>query len=901
MKPTFIDGLSCKFSFMAGLCAAAAMSVSASEHWTKPYNIVWTNPCTKALHSMPIGGGNIALNVWTTENALLFYVASPDSWNGKTQVKMGRVRVTVSPNPFTGEFRQELDLATNSIEVSGRTADGTAVNLRIWVDALQPVVHIEGEASKPVEVAAAIEIIDNGEGRFDGDVAAWRFRVSDGASPQRAGEIAINNIQAIADAVPDPMADHTWGGRLAGVGFAADKAGEVQNEGRNSRFWRIKTKQPVTAIDLRATLRIGQDATVAAWETAVAALENQTSATVAADRARTKTWWHEFWNRSHIVINPGKTAADPAWEVGRNYQLFRAMLAANSTGRMPTLFNGGPFLCEADPNERQWGHAGFTAQNQRLVYWPMLKSGDRDLLKVGLDFYVERHGLAKAWARHFWDVDGAVFTEDIDLFGLPVYTADPRGHTKPDCLRYHYVSGIEFALMMLQSSSYFGGDIRRYLPVADGMLRFYDQFYRQRDKDGRLVIFPGNAVEAYSGTANDAPTLAGLMALSDALLALPAELGTAEQREFWREFRHRLPPLPVRTCKGQRCLAPAESWQAQRPDFNMELPQLYPVFPFRQFGVGLPELDLARNAWHYGYTCRVKQKNHFCWYQGGIFTAGLGLPDEAREYALARFLHPRWPDPAGEKNWASQQRLSPWELRWAKPGWELPRYPAFWDGMIFDGRPDMDHGGAAMIQLQEMLLQTPGDKLHLFPAWPKDWDVDFKLHASRQTTVEAVLRAGKLVSLQVTPESRARDVVNWLDRVPPSHVPAMLNFEKPTTASSVYSQPGYDAAKATDDDLMTRWASDEAAREGWLAVDLGEEKEIGSVWISEIEWPETQEFTIEIKQGETWKEIARGTTIGSDKTIEFPPVRTSEIRLHVLKANRPVNINEFQVFPPVNR
>jgi hypothetical protein len=101
-----------------------------------------------------------------------------------------------------------------------------------------------------------------------------------------------------------------------------------------------------------------------------------------------------------------------------------------------------------------------------------------------------------------------------------------------------------------------------------------------------------------------------------------------------------------------------------------------------------------------------------------------------------------------------------------------------------------------------------------------------------------------------------------------------------------------------DGDVKTRWASDFAARQGWLAVDLGGEMEIGSVWISEIEWPETQEFTIEIKQGETWQEIARGTTIGADRTIEFEPVRAREIRLHVLKAKRPININEFQILAP---
>ena len=406
----------------ASLAHAAPQPETEAPAWLHPYNIVWTEPGTKALHSMPAGGGNIALNVWTTKDDLLFYIASPDSWNGQTQVKMARVRINFSPNPFVGEFRQELDLATNSIKVGGRAGDGTAVNLHVWVDVRQPVVHVEGESSKPVQATASIELIGEAEGRLEKNVAIWRSRVSDGPSPQRLAEIGKNKVQAIADAVPDPMANHTWGGRLVGRGFVADSTGEIQNEGQTSRFYRLKTKEPITTIDLRATLRIAQDPSVSDWEKAVADLEKNTIATASGDRAKTEVWWRGFWNRSHIVINPGKTVADPAWEAGRNYQLFRAMLGANSSGRLPTLFNGGPFLFEANPNERQWAHATFTAQNQRLVHWPMLKSGDSDLLKVGLEFYHERHKVAAAWAKHFWNIDGAVFTEDINLFGQAAAT-----------------------------------------------------------------------------------------------------------------------------------------------------------------------------------------------------------------------------------------------------------------------------------------------------------------------------------------------------------------------------------------------------------------------------------------------------------------------------------------------
>jgi hypothetical protein len=91
------------------------------------------------------------------------------------------------------------------------------------------------------------------------------------------------------------------------------------------------------------------------------------------------------------------------------------------------------------------------------------------------------------------------------------------------------------------------------------------------------------------------------------------------------------------------------------------------------------------------------------------------------------------------------------------------RFPAFW-GPGFDWTPDHNWGGAGMIGLQEMLLQVQDEKIYLFPAWPKDWNVHFKLHAPYQTTVEAVLKNGKIEKLDVIPEQRKKDIINLLDQ-----------------------------------------------------------------------------------------------------------------------------------------
>lgn len=105
------------------------------------------------------------------------------------------------------------------------------------------------------------------------------------------------------------------------------------------------------------------------------------------------------------------------------------MLASNVTGREPTLFNGGLFTFDPlyvngkkgpgyTPDHRQWG-AAFTAQNQRLVYRPMLKAGDFDLLPAGFSFYLNGLPNATARVRHYWKHDGCCFEEQSAITALP--------------------------------------------------------------------------------------------------------------------------------------------------------------------------------------------------------------------------------------------------------------------------------------------------------------------------------------------------------------------------------------------------------------------------------------------------------------------------------------------------
>ena len=127
-----------------------------------------------------------------------------------------------------------------------------------------------------------------------------------------------------------------------------------------------------------------------------------------------------------------------------------------------------------------------------------------------------------------------------------------------------------------------------------------------------------------------------------------------------------------------------------------------------------------------------------------------------------------------------------------------------------------------------------------------------------------------------------------------------LTFGKPARASDVYkNEAGSTADKAVDGALDTRWASG-SARSAWLEVDLGAPSTFDAAWIDE--WApggkRVQAYKIEVKDGETWRTIHKGSTIGAGCLVEFEPVTARVVRLAILDAKEPT-INEFRLLPPV--
>lgn len=731
--------------------------------WSQPQDYEWNTPSKNSSESMPCGGGDVGMNVWTEDGDVLFYLSRSGSFDeNNTLLKVGRFRISLSPNIDMSRFRQILHLNEGYVEVT----DGV-VSIQLWADVEKPVVHVDMESrGEKLNVAVTYEnwrtqdiTMTKREAfqssykfgapkdlktRHDSIVASDRaltFMHCNGKQTIFDATVAQQKMDAVKDKLYNPLKNLVFGGRMQGEGFVLIDNLTGHYASSDYQGWIYVTEAPRKKAHVQIALN-NRQGSVDEWLAELTTQERKVRHDW--DRRNSRRWWQQFWQRSYV------SATGDAELLTRNYTLFRYMLGCNARGQWPTKFNGGLFTFDPEyvntadeyklsPDFRNWGGGVHTAQNQRLVYWPMLKSGDYDLLRPQLDFYLNIYKNAEERSRLYWGHEGACLTEQIENYGLPCYPE--YGTKRPDgfdpgmernaWLEYEWDTCLEFCMMALTSRRYFPVDISAYIPMVYSCLRFFDEHYqylanrrgaKRLNEAGKLVLYPGSGGETFKGAYNSTSTIAALRSVTQALIDYENGTGRNNQADvdYLRGLLTRLPDITIR----HGMIQPAIHWERVQ---NTEPTQLYPVFPWRMYGVGRPDIDVARNT-YLNDSLAVKFRSHVGWKQDVIWAACLGLTDEAEALITKKMADGPY------------------------------RFPAFW-GPGFDWSPDHNWGGSGMIGMQEMLLQEVGSKLYLFPAWPKQWNVRFKLCASRGTTVEAEMKDGQVINVRVTPMERQQDVV----------------------------------------------------------------------------------------------------------------------------------------------
>ena len=714
----------------------ANLQAKEAEHYV-PENYVWTSQSHNSSESMPCGGHDVGLNVWVENGDVLMYISRSGMFDeNNTLLKAGRLRLHLSSSPFDeakGAFSQTLCLYDGSMLIKGKDTE-----IRIWVDVQSPVVYAQLKSNKAVEAVLSYE--------------SWRYKDTPVTKAQcqqfsykwvlpkdcatykdsiwaRGSSLTVqhqNREQTVFDftvereklgdikgQLPNPIGGLRFGGTLQAPGFQYAGTAEGVYASTAYRAWQFKASR-VKNSTITFSMFEGNEHTVIA--------------PAKISRKRSTQWWNDFWQRSFIVIEASDDAKaqQQARNITRNYNLFRYMLGCNAYGKWPTKFNGGLFTFDPvyvdkarnfTPDYRCWGGGTMTAQNQRLVYWPMLKNGDFDMMQAQFDTYLRMLPAAMARTEYYWGHEGASYTEQIENFGLPNPAeygkhkeGDDMGTERNAWLEYQWDTSLEFCSMILLAHRYAGVNIDKYKEMIRQCLIFFDLHYqylaKQRgvkalDGNGKLILYPSSGCETYKMAYNPSSVIAALqtvIAQCQGIVELDSTL------------KNRIPDIPLHTINGHTCIAPALAWARIQ---NVETPQLYPVFPWRIYGVGREHLDIARNTYLYDAHA-LSMRSAKGWKQDNIWAACLGLTNEAKKLCIAK-----WAD-------------GPF------------RFPVFWE-QGYDWAPDCNRGGSAMIGLQEMLLQeAPDGSLLLCPAWPKEWNVRFRLHATGNRIVEGSCKNGQI-------------------------------------------------------------------------------------------------------------------------------------------------------------
>jgi alpha-L-fucosidase len=196
--------------------------------------------------------------------------------------------------------------------------------------------------------------------------------------------------------------------------------------------------------------------------------------------------------------------------------------------------------------------------------------------------------------------------------------------------------------------------------------------------------------------------------------------------------------------------------------------------------------------------------------------------------------------------------------------------------------------------------------LHLLPA---KGDVVELPDIARKVTGAALLNGGNVEIVQkdgklsVTVPTGEREMIDTIVKLqldgsamdlPAQAIPSDIR----AAASNVYRNEtsDYGPQFAFDGDTGTRWATDDGTRQAWVSIDLGRPKTIQGVRIHEAFAGRVQKFELQHRDGEVWKTIFSGTTLGAQFERTFAPVTAREFRLNILEATQGPTIEQIEFF-----
>lgn len=729
-------------------------------------NIIYDTPGKTCRSAMPVGNGELTASVWTTEGTVEMFLSRSDALSEvERTLKLGKISLSFYPNPFEEEFCQQLDLTEGCIHISGK--EGFC---RIFTGVLSDSLYVTGTFRKNIHIKVHYETWRDRElyvkNEFTEECipesADHVEQIEEGilfyhCNKNSIVEETIQNqsLEEYRDVIPDFLKGRIFGGLMQG-------AGETESD---HIFVAVHTRSAIEDLEkFQDNLK--------------QCMKNR--ADVETEYRHVIQHWHEFWEKSYIRVRndepcnakvldeiricakePDSFRCECESQITRAYTLTKYMTACCSNGNFPMLYNGflfqqqpaegchfrvmefgksytgqpGAVTLESNPDERSWAKEQLW-QNLRHPYFTLLAIGEADKLKVLFRYFRNFWDVNRARAKKYYKAEGQHSTEmtlSCGLQSVGIYGKDRKdkaaGYADNRWGGAVDISpGLELVNLMLDYYDFTKDKEflkEEVLVYAKELLRYIETRFKNRC-EGKIMIGPLQSIETYWDTINPITVVAGMHAILYRIMNLPEDLG--EDLDYFRQYVRKLPDIPEGIENGEKILKPAMAYAQER--HNVEPPEYYAIFPFDLVKYGIVEKETALHT----FQVRTEENGlmqpfvlgscpdnpSFCgWQYIGVVGARLGLTDVCRE-------------------------ILSYNCSLYNPGY---RFPAMW-GPVYDAVPDVDHGANIMNLLHHMIFSFWNGKLDILPAFPEEWQVEYRLFLDQNTILEGKGKEYSIINLK---------------------------------------------------------------------------------------------------------------------------------------------------------
>jgi hypothetical protein len=383
----------------------------------------YDRPSSRSEEGMPVGNGRMGSLVWTSPSALRFQINRDDVFaENSYTVSFPRADtdyagdcayvdvnlVQAGEDVFGGAaFRQKLSVYDGLMSARG---NGVSARVLAWPERDVFAVEIDDERAHPEPVDIDLRMLRYAMEVING--RNWQLTKEHAVLVKTAEQSALSRLDIREGRIvlTQEFREHEYYDSSA-VAVA------VLGRASRARYLNENTVQLSAAAGRgRFTILISSAASFdAKQDTAALALAELNAAAPLGFPgllSRTEDWWHDFWSKGFVHMHSADAQAD---FVERNYTYFLYLMGASSRGKYPPRFGG--MLWYTNGDMRRWG-SQYWWSNTAAYYRNLMPAGRMEIMEPLFSMYSGMYDACALAAKQQWGSQG-IWIPETTFFNGP--------------------------------------------------------------------------------------------------------------------------------------------------------------------------------------------------------------------------------------------------------------------------------------------------------------------------------------------------------------------------------------------------------------------------------------------------------------------------------------------------